>query len=371
MKKLTAILLVTILIIMTLSACGNKNNAETSSDTIVTETIIIEENNENSNNTTSNNQTGNITNNASSNSASSNNNSTANTSNSTLLYNDIKLENYVVVDNYLGIQIDTTSTSFKELYKMVLDDDISTNNLYKTVESDKVANGDVVNLDYTGKINGVAFDGGTAKGYDLEIGSGTFIDDFEEELIGAKVGETRDVTAKFPSNYHAQELAGKEAVFTCKINKISRSMSEADAYSKMGFKSEAEYKKNISMRAAKSQILETVCENAKIKEYPEYYVTIIGNAIYEHAEYIYKTTYNQDFEELLKYNDISAADYKKQAANELMYTNMVMYSIFYKENLKLDTKTLNEQNVNQPIISQTYAVQEIVLNYLYKNAKIK
>lgn len=364
MKKLIAILLVTILMVMTLSACEGQKNANgnngTESDVIVEETVINKTNTSGtaSGSTASgNNQTGTSGN--------------ASNSNSTLLYNDIKLENYVILGNYLGMQIDTTTSDFKELYKLVFADDISVNKLYKSVENDKVADGDIVNLDYTGKINGTAFDGGTATGYDLEIGSGTFIDDFEEELIGAKVGETRDVTAKFPSDYHATDLAGKEAVFTCKINKINRPMTEAEAYGKMNFKSEAEYKNNITMRAAKSQILQTVCENAKIKDYPEYYVTIIGNAIYEHAQQIYQSQYNQDFDQLLQYNGISAEDYKESAATELMYTNMVMYCIFNKENLKLDSKTLSEQNVEQPIISQSYAVQEIVLNYLYKNAKIK
>ncbi|MBO6137422.1 MAG: trigger factor [Lachnospiraceae bacterium] len=83
-----------------------------------------------------------------------------------------------------------------------------------------VKDGDIVNIDYEGKKDGVAFDGGTAQGYDLAIGSGTFIEGFEEGLIGAKLGETRDLNLTFPENYGAQELAGQDVVFTVKVNSI-------------------------------------------------------------------------------------------------------------------------------------------------------
>lgn len=84
----------------------------------------------------------------------------------------------------------------------------------------KIANGMTVNVDYVGKIDGTAFDGGTASDYDLTIGSGTFIDGFEDQLVGHTKGETVDVKVTFPDSYASTDLAGKDAVFTVTINKV-------------------------------------------------------------------------------------------------------------------------------------------------------
>ena len=81
--------------------------------------------------------------------------------------------------------------------------------------------GDTANIDYSGKVDGVAFDGGTDTGSELEIGSGSFIDGFEEQLIGMKIGETADIKVTFPDPYpNNEDLSGVEAVFTVKINSI-------------------------------------------------------------------------------------------------------------------------------------------------------
>lgn len=93
----------------------------------------------------------------------------------------------------------------------------------KIEEKDGAAeNGDIVNLDYKGTVEGVAFDGGTAEKYDLTLGSGSFIPGFEDQLVGIRAGEERAVKVTFPENYHADNLKGKEAVFECKANSVSR-----------------------------------------------------------------------------------------------------------------------------------------------------
>lgn len=89
-------------------------------------------------------------------------------------------------------------------------------------DRDVVENGDVANIDYEGKKDGVAFEGGTAQGYDLTIGSGSFIPGFEEGLVGVKVGETVDLPLTFPENYHSEDLAGAEVVFTVTVNSIGQ-----------------------------------------------------------------------------------------------------------------------------------------------------
>jgi len=102
---------------------------------------------------------------------------------------------------------------------------------YKTstpvAKARKAKAGDVLNIDFLGKVDGEAFPGGKAEGYDLELGSGSFIPGFEDQLIGQNVGAALDVTVKFPDEYGAENLAGKEAVFEVKINEMKESTPSA------------------------------------------------------------------------------------------------------------------------------------------------
>ena len=90
-----------------------------------------------------------------------------------------------------------------------------------SVEDRAVQDDDIVNLDYAGTVDGVAFEGGAAKGQRLTIGSGQFIPGFEEQMVGMQIGEEKDLSVKFPEEYHAKELAGKDAVFHVKVNSIT------------------------------------------------------------------------------------------------------------------------------------------------------
>jgi trigger factor len=90
------------------------------------------------------------------------------------------------------------------------------------VEEGPVENGDMVVIDFAGYMDGEPFEGGKAEGYSLEIGSGSFIPGFEEQLIGLKSGDEKDVEVSFPADYHAEELAGKAVVFKVKLHEIKR-----------------------------------------------------------------------------------------------------------------------------------------------------
>lgn len=100
--------------------------------------------------------------------------------------------------------------------------DNGTENSYSTDTSLTVEDGDTVNIDYVGTVDGVEFDGGSTEGMgtDLVIGSGSYIDDFEGQLIGAHPGETVEVNVTFPDDYYSTDMAGKDAVFTVTINGI-------------------------------------------------------------------------------------------------------------------------------------------------------
>lgn len=97
------------------------------------------------------------------------------------------------------------------------------------IKEDAAENGDTVVIDFEGKVDGVAFDGGTAQNHSLELGSGSFIPGYEEQLVGHKAGETVEVTVTFPEDYQAEDLAGKEAVFTTTIHEVkSKEVPELD-----------------------------------------------------------------------------------------------------------------------------------------------
>lgn len=97
------------------------------------------------------------------------------------------------------------------------------------VEDRAVADDDIVTLDYAGTVDGVAFEGGTAENQALTIGSGQFIPGFEEQMIGMRIGEEKDLNVKFPDEYHAEELGGKDAVFHVKVKSIrTRELPDLD-----------------------------------------------------------------------------------------------------------------------------------------------
>lgn len=138
----------------------------------------------------------------------------------TVVYN---AADYVTLGDYKGLSVeleDEYTASDEDVRKEVEIEIGYVGNDY--VESDKttVEDGDTVNIDYVGKKDGVAFDGGTAEGYNLTIGSGQFIPGFEDGLIGAKVGDTVELNLTFPEQYQTAELAGQDVVFTVTVNSI-------------------------------------------------------------------------------------------------------------------------------------------------------
>jgi len=127
----------------------------------------------------------------------------------------------VAIEGYLGIEVTKT-------VKAVTDEDVNAeiervrerNARTIDVTDRAAANGDTVTIDYKGTVDGVAFEGGTAEGYNLKLGSGQFIPGFEDQIVGKSIGEEFDVNVKFPEEYHANDLAGKDAVFAVKLHAI-------------------------------------------------------------------------------------------------------------------------------------------------------
>lgn len=310
------------------------------------------------------------------------------------LYNG-KLSKYITLADYKGLKVDTKSDEFKEYYNNVISSDVSSNDLYVKKTEGTVANGDTANIDYTGKKDGVAFDGGTAEGYDLKIGSNSFIEGFETGLIDKKIGDTVDLNLTFPENYNSAELAGKAVVFTVKINyvKTEEERKPEDYYSELGFKSLDKYTADVTERAVKNYLLDKVKSGSKIKEYPQTEIDTMYGSYKNILEQNLKSSYGVDFATYLTSNNMTEESFKedlvKNQIKPAMDEQMVAYSILDNEKLglkdeeinkKIDetVKSINNSQVTAETVKNYYGeyyfeymtVSEKVADYLYKNAKI-
>ncbi len=134
---------------------------------------------------------------------------------------EVALKPEVTLGDYKGIEVEKSeATVSDEEVEAEINRERENNARTITVEDRAVADGDIVNIDFEGFTDGEAFEGGKGEGYDLTIGSHSFIDTFEEQLIGKNIGDDVDVNVTFPEEYHAPDLAGKPALFKVKINGI-------------------------------------------------------------------------------------------------------------------------------------------------------
>lgn len=235
--------------------------------------------------------------------------------------------------------------------------------VYKDTDKDTVEDGDTVNIDYEGKKDGVAFSGGTAQGAYLTIGSNSFIDGFEEGLIGKKTGETVDLNLKFPDPYpNNEELSGADVVFTVTVNKIVEKdttvkVELTDEFVKENLKADSvkEFKKNIkgflkasSESSKKKDTMQAVADKLKEickVELPE------GLLEARTEDYItqFKNNYCADttLAEYLKanFNGMSEEDFRKDAASQVennLPVEFILEVIAQKEGIELDEDKFQE-----------------------------
>ncbi|MBQ9707670.1 MAG: trigger factor [Firmicutes bacterium] len=151
-------------------------------------------------------------------------------SKSSMSYDDYNLDEYLDVGDYKGLEVAP--------YKVSVSQDEIDADVKSTLEAaakdvdltkdDEIKKGDTVNIDYVGKIDGKEFEGGSAEGSDLEIGSGSFIEGFEDGLIGKKIGDKVDLNLQFPESYGNKDVAGKDVVFSVTINSAKRSVAPTE-----------------------------------------------------------------------------------------------------------------------------------------------
>lgn len=215
-----------------------------------------------------------------------------------------------------------------------------------------IANGNIVNIDYVGTVDGKEFDGGNTKdnGTELKIGSKSYIDDFEEQLIGHKIGDEVTVNVTFPEDYSNKELAGKDAEFKVKINGIYDVPEFTDAFVKENLSEKAsnveDYKKYLKdtnyATNLNNYIVKYLADNTTVTSYPEKYVKQ-SKSLLKFSEQSYYNSMNQYYIENLgtpayksfeEYTGVSEAEYDKslkETAEKQVKAALIYQAILEKE----------------------------------------
>lgn len=210
---------------------------------------------------------------------------------------EVALKPEVELGKYKGVKIDKIETEVTEdEVNEAIDRERKNNAREITVEDRPIQDGDKATIDFEGFVDGVAFEGGKGTNYDLVIGSHSFIDNFEEQLIGKNIGDEVEVNVTFPENYQAEDLAGKPAVFKVKVNGIKvDELPELDdefASEVSEFETVAEYKDSV-----KKSLAETKEKNAKDAREKAAIDAVIADAKMDIPEAMIKTTQRQMMDE--------------------------------------------------------------------------
>ena len=319
---------------------------------------------------------------------------------------DVKDMGYIKMADLSTLTVETTP-------KQVVDDemiDSQINSLlssYKDEVDEAAKDGDTVNIDYVGTIDGVEFDGGSATGYNLTLGSGTFIPGYEDQLIGAKKGEKVTVKVTFPEDYSNADLQGKDAEFAVTVNTVSRTPELTDEWLKKHaedleteaktvaefrdeqkalLQAQVDYSYNSNVR---TEALQQIVDNSEIgmsdamKDYAEAYV--IKSEIDTASRYGYTLAnmldmYGMSVDEFKEEMAGFAADYASQ--------RIVVATIAEEQGIKASDELIDKlaeeisgisgQKVNKVMLIEQYggdavkeeAVNNAVLQYIQDNVKI-
>ena len=218
---------------------------------------------------------------------------------------------FVTLGEYKGltVEVDPISVTEDQIDARIETERRSSEKGSDVLTEGTVEEGDIANIDFEGKKDGVPFDGGAGQGYDLEIGSGTFIPGFEEGLVGAAVGDTVDLDVTFPENYGNADLAGQPVVFTVTVNSVKRlkelddaaasDLSEGEAATVADYREWikgmlAEEALNTRAANAKTELLQMAADNTVVNDYPQ---DLVDYSVAEVTSYFqnYASMYGVDF----------------------------------------------------------------------------
>lgn len=273
---------------------------------------------------------------------------------------EVALKPEVTLGQYKGLEVEKFSDEVTpEEIDARIREEADKNARKVTVEDRPVQNGDEVILDYEGFVDGVAFEGGKGENHSLEIGSGSFIPGFEEQLVGAEAEKEVEVKVTFPEDYHAEDLKGKEAVFKCTVHEIkAKELPEIDdefAAEVSEFDTLEEYKADV-----KAKIKEQKAAEGKAKQEDQVVEQAVKNATYELPEAMVETQAEQmanDFAQRMQSQGLTMEQYfqftgttaeqmmedlKPQAVKRIE-TRLVLEAIAKAENIEISDEKLDEE----------------------------
>ena len=300
----------------------------------------------------------------------------------------VTVEPEVQLGDYKGLEIEKQDS---ELTDDELEESInhSLGHMAEMVvkEDGAVENGDTVNIDFSGSVDGEEFEGGQAEGYDLEVGSGSFIPGFEEQLEGMKTGEEKDVVVTFPEEYHAEELAGKEAAFKTKVNEIKyKDVPELNDEIANELDAEAnsvdEYKENLRKRLAeqkateaenteKEEAIKKATDNATI-DIPQAMIdTELDRMVQEFGQRIQQQGLDlQTYFQISGQDESQLREQMKDDAEQRVKTNLTLTAIADAENIEVSDEDIDKElekmseqfNISVEDIKNTLGNTDIVKN---------
>lgn len=273
---------------------------------------------------------------------------------------EVALKPEVTLGEYKGIEVKKPEIEVSDAeIEEELNKEKEKNARTINVEDRPVQDKDEAVIDFEGFVDGVAFEGGKGENYPLTIGSGSFIPGFEEQLIGANIGDDVEVKVTFPEDYQAENLAGKEAVFKCKVHEIkAKEYPELDdefAQEVSEFDTLDEYKADIRAKLAKKkeedgkrakedEVVDKIIENAQM-DIPE---AMIDTQVRQMAEDFARRMQSQGLtlEQYFQFTGMTAEkfmeDLKPQAVKRIQ-TRLVLEKIADAENIEVSEERLNEE----------------------------
>lgn len=281
----------------------------------------------------------------------------------------------VTIGAYKGIKIEKVEYN-------VNDDDIQTevnrllerNAVEVNVDGRPCQNGDITVIDYSGSVDGVKFAGGTAEKQNLTLGSGMFIPGFEDQVVGMNIGDTKDINVKFPDDYGAEDLKGKDAVFTVTLHEIKEKktpeLTDEFVKEKEGFDTVDAYKASVKERLEKAnaQRAEREVEDNLIKAITDSSEVEIPDSLIDREvdNMIQQTSYRLmyqglKFEDYLKYTGQTEDDYRagcRDSAKEHVKTQLVIDKILTEEKI-----VATEEDIMAKIEEQASSVGKSVEEY--------
>ncbi len=291
-----------------------------------------------------------------------------------------EVSDYITLGEYKGLPVSYTKLEVTDAdVDTAIKADLEGNAKEEEVTDRAVQEGDTVNIDYEGLKDGVAFEGGTAQGTDLNIGSNSFIEGFEEGLIGAKVGDELSLDLTFPADYGNAELAGQAVVFKVKVNSIKVTivpeLTEAYVKDNTDYESIAAYKEGTRAELVKENeetmknekirnLITTIVDSSTISSYPQ---SVVDYYAYEMESYYqqYASMFGYELLDFLAANGMTEEKYteeKKSYAEDRTAQELVLNAIIKSENMQI-TDEEYKAGVAGYVEEYGYASEEEFLQY--------